>query len=189
MACNNISLAGTDKSCDPSPGGVRYIFIAQRSAITGLTYTYEVTGDTTSIKEQVSGITMSGTSKFYVYQFRPNTANVKSDYVPGDNGAKYYTTVINMIWSKHSTAKRIEFETLGRAEDLVVIYQGTDGICYLCNDINPALMTAGSNETGTARTDLSGYNITLTVDEDFSPLQINMTNVQLNAILSTPVLI
>lgn len=175
MACVATNLAGIAASCGINLGGIRKVMIAPKSAISKIDFVYSVSGDTESVIENITGITMVDDKLFSTYNFRSNTATATSTAtVDPVQGSIFYNNMISMQWSKHATEKRIEFETIARAEDLVVMFQDANLKVYLMNFNFPAYVTTGSAEYGTAKADFSGYKIELTSEELFSPIEVNM---------------
>lgn len=178
MACVATNLAGIAASCGVNLGGVRKVMIAPKSSITSIGFVYSDPDDTESVIENITGITMETDKTFLTYNFRSNTATATSTAtVDPVQGSIFYNNVISMQWSKHATEKRIEFETIARAEDLVVMFQDANMKVYLLNYNFPAYVTNGSSEFGTAKADFSGYKIELTSEELFSPIEVNMTSI------------
>lgn len=164
------------------------IFITPKSNIKTIDFVRTLTGDPESVIENITGITMvTGTPSavFYTYNFRPNTANVVSTAtVDQVNGSTFFNNVLTMQWNKFSTEKRVEFETIARSEDLVVMFQDANLKIYLFNYNYNAYLTNGSMNYGTAKADLSGHQLELTAEELFSPIEVNMSNI--DSILDQP---
>ena len=185
MACVATNLAGIAAACGVNLGGIRKVMIAPKSAISTIDFVYSVSGNTESVIENITGITMVDDKLFSTYNFRSNTATATSTAtVDPVQGSIFYNNMISMQWSKHATEKRIEFETIARAEDLVVMFQDANLKVYLMNFNFPAYVTTGSAEYGTAKADFSGYKIELTSEELFSPIEVNMTSI--DAIMDNP---
>ncbi len=183
--CVSTVLSGIAKECGINLGGVRKVFITSKENISDVTFVYSTVADTESVIENITSITMNTTKTFSTYIFRPNTATATSTSASDVTlGSLFYNNMVSLQFSKHATAKRIEFESIARAEDLVVMFQDANGKVYLMNWNYPAYLTTGSAEFGTAKGDFSGYKMELTAEETFSPVEINMAT--LNSILDFP---
>ena len=183
--CVATVLSGIAKECGINLGGIRKVFLVSKENIDDVTFVHSTVGDTESVIENITAITMVTGKTFSSYIFRPNTATATStSTVDVTLGSIFYNNMISLQFSKHATAKRIEFETIARAEDLVVMFQDANGKVYLMNYNYPAYLTTGSAEFGTAKGDFSGYKMELSAEETFSPIEINMET--LDSILDFP---
>lgn len=188
MSCIT-NIAGIALECGGNVGGIKKFFVAPLSTITSMTFDL-ASGGTSSIPdidntiENVTSITMNGTASFfYTYDFKPSSSTVKSNTLT-DNGNTLYSNVATLQFRKHSTPKRIEFEELAKAQELVCMFLGVNEKVYLMNYRNPAMVQSDSNiDWGTGKTDFSGYNITLTAEELFSPIEVTF---DINNILDRP---
>lgn len=174
-SCYTIGLTSISKECKNSLGGIKDIWIGDRSALLNdcqlsvdpSNETLKITGQTTELKH---------------WEFRPETASVTST-VNIDNaaGTLYVSTELALQFSKNERLKRLQIKaaTIG---DFVVIYRdNNDNLFYLGYD-NPVTATSATAASGTAFGDFNGFNITLS---DFSkdlPMELNMTKTELSDI-------
>lgn len=150
MPCTQ-TLAGIIRDCAPNMGGVAAVYLANFSDIDSLT---EASG-------AISAISMSGSAKFYKYEFARNTASLTSNYaVNAENGTRYVETDLLMVFNRMDTAKRLEITALAQGELVAVVVDNNGTRWYLGHD-GPLVLNAGDGQTGTARADRNGYSVTL----------------------------
>ena len=149
MACNQI-LSGLVKDCTPSVGGIVEVLAANKADI----------GEVTISDDKVSAIA-TGSGKFKKYQFARNTGSMASTYnINQENGTKYVSTDVVLVFNRMETTKRVEIMALAQ-NDLVLIVKDANGKYWFLGKDEPVVATAGDANTGTARADRNGYTITL----------------------------
>lgn len=152
MACS-ITLNGIQKDCKHNIGGVRKVWIA---AYTKGTATVDA-GKITAI---------SNVSDFKGYEFTKNTASMTSTLNKDlANGTSYVNTEVIVQFNRMETEKRLEVETLSIG-DLQIIVLDNNGIYWFLGNDAPVEASAGTAQTGTAKSDGNFYNLTFT-DESF----------------------
>ena len=152
MACS-ITLKGIQKDCKHNLGGVRKIWIAA--------YTK---GTTTVDSGKISAI--SNVADFKGYEFTKNTASMTSTLNKDlANGTSYVNTEVIVQFNRMETEKRLEVETLSIG-DLQIIVLDNNGIYWFLGNDAPVEASAGTAQTGTAKSDGNFYNLTFT-DESF----------------------
>lgn len=152
MACS-ITLNGIQKDCKHNIGGVRKIWIAA--------YTK---GTTTVDSGKISAIT--NVADFKGYEFTKNTASMTSTLNKDlANGTSYVNTEVIVQFNRMETEKRIEVEALSIG-DLQIIVLDNNGIYWFLGNDAPVEASAGTAQTGTAKSDGNFYNLTFT-DESF----------------------
>lgn len=152
MACS-ITLNGIQKDCKNNIGGLSKVWIAPYTA-----------GAATVDTNKISAI--SNLAAFKGYEFSRNTASMTStrnkDFT---NGTSYVSTEVVLQFNRMETDKRIEVEALSVGE-LQIIVRDNNGIYWFLGHDAPVESTAGTAQTGAAKTDGNFYNITFT-DESF----------------------
>ena len=152
MACS-ITLKGIQKDCKHNIGGVRKIWIAA--------YTK---GTTTVDSDKITAIT--NVADFKGYDFTKNTASMTSTLNKDlTNGTSYVNTEVIVQFNRMETEKRIEVEALSIG-DLQIIVLDNNGIYWFLGNDAPVEASAGTAQTGTAKSDGNFYNLTFT-DESF----------------------
>lgn len=164
MAYCNQTLAGISLDCTNSLGGIKTVYIANYGDVT------EVEIDEAS--GQITGVTMSGETKFKPYQFRKQTGSMTSTLnVDETAGINYVSTELSLVFTKMETAKRLEMTALAKAQLAVIVKDSNNKYWYLGKD-DYVSSTAGSGNTGTAKGDSNNYSLTLTDESDTYPFEI-----------------
>lgn len=165
MAFCNQTLAGINLDCTNNKGGIKEVYIANY-------------GDVASVTEsegKVSEITMAADAKFKRYNFRKNTGSMTSTLnVDETTGINFVRTELSLVFTKMETAKRIEVSALALGQLAVIVKDSNDILWYLGKD-DYVSSSAGSGNTGTAKTDSNNYSITLAVEEDTYPFEVDAT--------------
>lgn len=176
MACTNITLAGIANDCSGSMGGIKQIWIAPYSAGT-MVYELDESGNTTG-KVTLSGLTSASTD-YQHYYFRKGNANATSTLnVDIQNGVNYVSTELQMTFTKQETSKRLEISALVLS-DVQVVYEDANGKWFALGIDNPVNTTAGTAQTGAAKTDGNNYQITLTADEITFPSELDENSLEI----------
>ena len=164
MAYCPITLAGISLDCENNKGGIKTVYIAPYGDVT-------VKVDTETGK--VSSIDMAEGAKFKTYQFRKNTGSMTSTLTADEtNGLNYVTTELSLVFTKMNTAKRLEMTALSLGQ-LAVIVLDSNGVYWYITPDDYASASAGTGETGTAKGDRNGYTLTLSVENDSYPVEID----------------
>lgn len=179
-SCISQIVSGIELSCDSNKGGIRRVWLlpyaASKDAMETQVYT---TNDGVKIPHYVNSITSSYTAKnpaWKEFQFRKNTAQFTTTMTRDDaNGTQYYTTEITMTFGKMETEKRLAIASLALAEVTVFVEDNNGTIwCFGGDkDSEGAILSANTGQTGTNKTDSNNYSITLSIDTDTLPVQLN----------------
>ena len=159
MACSSFTLSGIAVGSNDSIGGIKKAWFAPWDGI-GVS----VSADTLII---ASG----SISSFKAYNFRKQTGSMTSTLNTSENAGNSFTTEVTIQFLKQETKKRLEVMALLMNEMVGVVKDGNGKYWYLGYDY-PISATAGTAETGTAMTDLNGYNITITDNSIELPYEI-----------------
>ena len=158
------TLAGIAKDCAPNMGGIVEVLLANKADIASIG-----TAD-----DMVNAITMESTAKFHRYNFKPNTSNMASTFqVNQENGTTYVQTLLQLVFNRMETAKRVEVTALAQGE-LCAIVKDANGVYWFLGFDAPLFINAGDGQTGTARGDRNGYSITLEDDSRELPYEVNV---------------
>ena len=88
---------------------------------------HEDVASVTVTEGQITAITMAESAKFKKYYFKRNTDRFTSTLnISEENGTKYVSTDIVLLFSRMETVKRIEMEALAM-NDLAVIVKDANG--------------------------------------------------------------
>ena len=164
MSCSQ-TLSGIAKDCLGNMGGIKRVLSANAADIDAVTLT----------SDEVTAITMVGAAKFVEFYFRPNTSNMTSTWqVNNENGTNYVQTLLQMVFNRMETSKRVAIMALAQSECVAIAEDCNGKYWYLGYD-NPMFLNAGDGQTGTARADRNGYSITLEDDSKALPYEVDDT--------------
>lgn len=161
MSCSQI-LNGIARDCTPSMGGLVEVLVANYADVTAVTET----------TDQISAISMADSATFKSYKVAKQSSNfVQTETIDLVNGVNYVQTDIALVFNRMETAKRIEMKALSLNE-LVVICKDANGKYWYFGKEEPVMASAGTGESGTARTDRNGYTITLQANEPTFAMEV-----------------
>lgn len=167
MPCTQ-TLSGIAKDCTSNIGGIKNAFIANFDDVTAITET----------SNKISAITMASSKKFKKYHFRKGTGSVTSTLnVDPTTGVNFVQSDIILQFSKMETTKRIEIAALAQAE-LAVIIEDMNGLFWYYGRQEGVSASAGTGQTGTARTDGNYYQITLQDNDASFPLEVDSSIIE-----------
>lgn len=159
MACTSFTMSGIAVGCKDSIGGIKKAWFAPWGSIT------------VSVSADTLVIASGSISDFKAYNFRKQTGSMTSTLNTSENAGNSFTTEVTIQFLKQETKKRLEVMALLMNEMVGVVKDGNGKYWYLGYDY-PISATAGTAETGTAMTDLNGYNITITDNSIELPYEI-----------------
>lgn len=167
MACNPQVFSGLPANCDANRGGVQVVYIANKADVSSVSL------DGTS--KMIKTITMVDSKKFKAYHFKKGAASFTSTFtLDNANGVNFVTTVLSVNFAKMETVKRIEMQALSLGEMAVIVLDSNGAYWYLGKD-EPVYASAGTGETGAAKTDANQYTIELTDESNDLPYEIDPT--------------
>lgn len=166
MSCSVINK-GINAKCDTSMGGIIEVYLANASE-----WDYVVSTDTLDV-EAVSG---TANSKWYRYSFRRGTSSMNSTLNIDDaNGVNYVSTELIMAFGRMDTEKRVAISALATS-DLKAIVKDANGKYWALGETEGVTASAGSGNTGQARSDANAYSITLVDNNVTFPKEITQEN-------------
>lgn len=170
MAYCNQTLAGITLDCTNSLGGIKTVYIANYGDVDGQ--------PTVGEGGMITGITMSGDTKFKPYQFRKQTGSMTSTLTVDETaGVNYVSTELSLVFTKMETAKRVEMSALAIGQLAVIVEDSNGKYWYLGYD-DYVSATAGGGNTGTAKGDGNNYTLTLRDESDTYPYEISKDAVE-----------
>lgn len=153
MACKSFALSGIALGCKDNIGGIKEVYIIKTDDVTAKELNTE--------NSQISTITLKESAKFKTYKFRKNTASMVSSANSDDTVGNFSVgTELSLQFSKMETSKRLEIMALCMEDVEVIVLDWNGKYWYLGYDF-PVTATTAQAQTGTASTDLNGYNVTL----------------------------
>lgn len=159
MSCASYTMSGLAVGCKDSIGGIKKAWFAPDGTVT------------TSVSANTLSIASGDIQNFKVYNFRKATGSMTSTLNTSENAGNSFTTEVTLQFLKQETSKRLEVMALLMNEMVGVVKDGNCKYWYLGYDY-PIEATAGTAETGTAMSDLNGYNITITDNSIELPYEI-----------------
>ena len=172
MECNSITLKGIVRDCNPNMGGIQKVWMILKSDITKVT----VGVDSSSDVDMITELTVAeGTGKVNAFEFRKGAASMTSNLQKDDtNGSYFWLTDLVMNFQRMETSKRAAIMALTLAEACAIV-QDANGIYWFLGLDEYLGATAGTAETGTAKTDANKYSITLQDSSLELPYEIEKT--------------
>lgn len=165
MACTPVSFNGLARNCEANSGGVKVVYIVDRSYVTDI----DVTDD------MIKGITLETGKKFKAFNFKKGAASLTSTAtLDPSTGVSFITSVLSMQFAKMETVKRIEMSAMILA-DMAVIVLDNNGKYWLLGYDNYAYATNATGETGAQRTDANQYTIEISDESEDLPYEIDPT--------------
>ena len=150
MACkctNLTSLAGIAVDCNASVGGIKAVYLTPYGD--GL---YTTSADT------VTAFTSGHT--WYEYCFRKNTSEYNQTLNVNDNGSRYISHEISLVFPRMEATKRAEMQALTYG-DVAAVIQDANGNYWAVPLDEPVSATEGAGATGVQKSDNNQYSITL----------------------------
>lgn len=157
MSCVSRSLAGIANTCTPNKGGIKKVLISNTNP------------NAIAFQEKIMSFK---DVDWHEYNFKKNTGSMTSTLnVDPTTGTNYVTTNLVLQFNHMDTPKRIEISNLALSE-LYVIVQDSNNKYWFLGFNEPVTATAGTGQTGTAKTDSNNYSITLTDESKTFPYEI-----------------
>lgn len=180
MACS-ITLKGIAMDCDANVGGVKKVLIAP----------YYKKADIAPVADKDAGTVKIANAKaeeFKVFEFRRGAASVTSTLTSdATTGVNYVTNELSIQFAKQDVKKRIEMSALSTGQ-MLVIYKDANDKYWMIGADDYATATAGTAETGAARSDANQYTLTISAEESSYPYAItDADNISALDALTAPV--
>lgn len=175
MACNTVTLSSIDARCEGSVGGIKRILIANVDDIK----TVLIDETTQKIKQ----ITLVTGKKFEQWRFRKGTGNYNSS-IERDMaiGTQTVTTEVALQFSRAEAQKRLDIQSAINASCVVIVEDMYSEYIYLGLE-NEVSITAATMQSGTATSDLSGFQLTFTDVATELPHFIDKEQVDVDSLL------
>ena len=156
MSCAISSAYGL--GCKGGVGGIQTLYIFS-SPITGVTYSGS--GTDNQVITAISGATSSKCVEFQLYRGGSNfTENMAADAA---TGTVVYTQTITALFRDYTPQLRNQFSLLAKSGSIQAIVKTNRNEYILCGlEFGGGDATAINLASGTAYTDRSGYDVTLT---------------------------
>lgn len=148
------TIAGISRACRDNAGGVRKFYIATVDDFNDVTFT-ATDGIITAFEgtEDLSA---------YTYSTNKNSSNFVENYQSSvENGTVGYEQVATLVFSKMEAAKRNQVLLLAQS-DIIIIAEDRNGKYWLLGETEGVTLSGGNSQSGTALSDLNGYNLNFT---------------------------
>ena len=148
---NCTQIAGMQMQCESNSGGIKNIFIANRSEIHSMDYA----------DGNITGINMFASALFKPFEFRKGGASFTSTLTVDDStGVNFFTNEVTINFARMDAVKRMELVALSKAE-LVVIIRDNNNVYHFLGMESPVYVSSAQGATGTAKTDANTYQVVL----------------------------
>ena len=173
MGCLQALKGLPQSMCETNLAGIKKVYIANYENVDFAGVTFSGSTDTPDGSYVItSGLAMTGSTKFYAYNFAKQTGSLTSTLTKDEtNGTRYYTNVVALQFSKLEARKHLEFSALA-ADPTALIVVDNNGKKWLIGYDNYASATEGTAQTGQSFDDLNGYNISLSAQSAYLPIEI-----------------
>lgn len=151
-------------SCRDNTGGIDTIYITNWSNVTQ----YDLDAD-----EIVTGITMSGTTKFYEYKPNKNSGQfTQTVTVSPENGTVGTEQTITLITSKNEYVKRNLIKLLAQSE-MIAIVLDRNGKYFLAGADFGMTLTNTGYDSGKLITDGNSWQLQMVGNEKFPAYEVS----------------
>jgi|SanBayMetagenome_1026888.scaffolds.fasta_scaffold39951_2 hypothetical protein len=145
--------------CNEGVGGVKEIFFCNWEDFQSGVTTDPATG------------LVDGLPTATIFRYQPNRNTGALTVVPTanlENGTLYYDQTVELTLGKLSNFKKQELENMSKAK-LIVFVRLYDDQILMVGRTDGAFLTSGSYQSGKAKGDLNGYQITVNAQEPAQP--------------------
>jgi hypothetical protein len=170
--------SGFQLGCRDNTGGIKNIYILSGSL-----------GNITGSQGLITSISGSGT--YYQFQLFRQTSNYSEEIVATpENGTVVYNQTCNAVFFKIQTATRNQVRVLAQNPNLSIIIETNNGSengaarWFLMGQVNGAQLLSGTAATGTAFSDLNGYNLVFSGNEPNPASEISGSATSFSNVLS-----
>ena len=172
-SCAAVTLNSIDATCDESRASIKRVLVCPKEDIEAIGYQNEPVDspviDPINKSTLINNIVLGSYKKFVEFKFRRNTGSYTSTYT-GDNttGSQVVTTEVTLQFSKAENQKRLEFQKL-TGHPCVMLIEDAYGKYIALGVDAPVVLTNTVMQSGTAKSDLSGFTLTFTEESNVFP--------------------
>jgi hypothetical protein len=158
MACN--LTRGFELSCLEGIGGVKEIFIAPYAAFdSGIEY-----GGADGSIDVLPGTALAPITIYRYVPFRNSGSYIETVQKNLETGTLFFSQEVSWTFGKLEQDLRNEFLNIAKAR-MVVFVRTNDNQIFMVGIGEGAQLTAGSVQSGAQKSDLMGYQVTVTAEE------------------------
>jgi hypothetical protein len=171
MDCNLLN-GGITKGCDNNVGGIRKLWLKEKSAIEDATHGSPI--------KRISAINMvDAADKFYLFEFgKRSGSNYTQVTTTADTGSTVCVQTITLILARREQAKRDILLLLGKGKELVAIIEDSNGLFWYFGEYEGLEMTENNGGSGAQKTDLNGYTLTFIASEPEEACEVTSAGVE-----------
>lgn len=175
MGCLQALKGLAQSTCETNLAGIKKVYIANYENVASVDVDY--TGYT------VESISMSGSTKFYAYNFAKQTGSLTSTLTKDEtNGTRYYLNAIALQFNKMEAKKHLEISALAADAVAVIVLDNNGKMWYVGFDAY-ASATDGTIQSGQSFDDLNGYQLTLQAQSAYLPFEITDASILDNIVV------
>ena len=173
LSCQSVNILSMDATCDESRASIKRVLVCPKEDIEAIGYQNEPVDspniDPINKSTFIDNIVLASYKKFVEFKFRRNTGSYTSTYT-GDNttGSQVVTTEVTLQFSKAENQKRLEFQKL-TGHPCVMLIEDAYGKYIALGVDAPVVLTNTVMQSGTAKSDLSGFTLTFTEESNVFP--------------------
>lgn len=153
-----MALVGLTRQCGLSSGGVKKLWLAEVASVTSFTFSTPA----------YSAITMGSGLLFKVYEFEPDSAELK-ETVSYENNCMKVVHSIEFFLARMSATTRVAVEEIALAAScgLIGVAEDNNGVKWVLGysqnhlKLRPLSLKTGNGTTGKKLTDANGYTLTI----------------------------
>lgn len=153
MSC--LTTAGFLIGCKEAIGGIKAIYLAP----------YATFANTATIDATSNLVTALATGSVYEFELPKHTGSFTEEAaISIENGTVFYTQTVVASFHGMSAARSLQLQNIAKGRNVLFVQDNNDNI-WMCGYKDGVEVTAFTTQSGTAKGDMSGYNITLTGEE------------------------
>jgi hypothetical protein len=165
MSCSLIN--GQALGCKSAMGGIKTLYICNWENIVQ-------SGVTTNATNQITGLTMASSTKFYEFQVRREQADFTEVTTTTLMGGVSSKQTLNLFLEKNQTTMRNQIQLLAAAR-LGVMFLDKNGQYWLMGLLNGCDAITTTSTSGKAAADANGYQIGIESEEPSQVYEVSST--------------
>ena len=173
----NYQLSGLQSICNASIGGISTLYLINEEDI-------KITRPEVKEDETVTGnlridgtqgtITYANDKKFQEYRFRNNTGSMTTTFETDETGSyKVFTTEVSLQFGGLNSGTRMQIMAMCMNSVVAVVKDAKGDYWLLGGDGKQVNASAATAVTGTDAKEFNGYTVTLKVEQDELPYEID----------------
>nr|CAI9751987.1 hypothetical protein QGKEIAJE_QGKEIAJE_CDS_0019 [uncultured phage] len=184
LSCQSVNILSIDATCDESRASIKRVLVCPKEDIEVIGYQYIPISSTYPNDYEfqkstlINNLVLADNKKFVEFKFRRNTGSYTSTYT-GDNttGSQVVTTEVTLQFSKAENQKRLEFQKL-TGHPCVMLIEDAYGKYIALGVDAPVVLTNTVMQSGTAKSDLSGFTLTFTEESNTTEVTLQFSKAE-----------